>query len=106
MRSAAMSAIWSLSGEKRTSRTSRFFVDAEAIQGGPLLEVAGHGRESLASRVPRGCCEQHFVPAHNPRAVLLGQKSICDNESHHARENQQCREGFSDHLHRRMARGR
>jgi hypothetical protein len=52
------------------------------------------------------CCEQHFVPAHNPSAVLLGQKSICDNQSHHARENQQCREGFSDHWHRRMARSR
>ena len=42
----------------------------------------------------------------NPRALLLRQKSICDNQSHHARENQQCREGFSDHWHRRMARSR
>src|SRR6266481_9178759 len=55
-------------------------------------------------QVPRGCCEQRFVPAHNPRAVLLRQK--CDNQSHHARENQQCQEGFSDHWPRRMARSR
>jgi hypothetical protein len=48
----------------------------------------------------------HFVHARNPRAVLLPQKSICDNQSHQARENQQCREGFSDHWHRRMARSR
>src|SRR5258706_9185494 len=73
---------------KSGRRGHRVFVDTEVRRGGPLLEVAGHGRESLASRVPRGCCEQHFVPAHNPRPVLLGQKSICDNESHHARENQ------------------
>src|SRR5713226_967250 len=36
--------------------------------------------------------------------VLLRQKSIGDNQSHHARENQQCREEFSDHWPRRMAR--
>jgi hypothetical protein len=41
-----MSAIWSLSGEKRTSRTPAFFVEAEVIRGGPLLEVAGHGSEA------------------------------------------------------------
>jgi len=57
-------------------------------------------------QVPRGRCEQHFVHARNPRPVLLRQKSICDNQSHHARENQQCREGFSAHWHRRMARSR
>jgi len=57
-------------------------------------------------QAPRGCCEQLFVDARNPRAVLLRQKSVCDNQSHHARENQQCREGFSDHWHRRMARSR
>jgi hypothetical protein len=39
----AMSAIWSLSAGKRTSRTSRF-VDAEVIRGGPLLEVAWRAR--------------------------------------------------------------
>ena len=38
--------------------------------------------------------------------VLLRQKSICDNQSHHARENQQCRKGFSDRWPRRMARSR
>ena len=63
----------------------------------------------------QGVNHQHVVPAnappsrrrqHNPRAVLLRQKSICDNQSHHARENQQCREGFSDHWPRRMARSR
>ena len=37
---------------------------------------------------------------------LVRQKSICDNQSHHARENQQCRNGFSDHWPRRMARSR
>ena len=50
-------------------------------------------------------CEQHFA-AHNPRAESLRQKSICDNQSHHAPENQQCGEGFSDHWPRRMARSR
>jgi hypothetical protein len=39
-------------------------------------------------------------------SVLLRQNSICDNQSHHAHENQQCREGFSDHWPRRMARSR
>ena len=43
------------------------------------------------------------VAAHPPRVVLLCQKSICDNQCHHARENQQCREGFSGHWPRRMA---
>ena len=72
MRSAAMSAIWSLSGEKSTSRGHRVFVDAEVIRGRPLQEVTGHGREAwrAASRALRGCCEQHFVPAHNPRALM------------------------------------
>ena len=28
---------------------------------------------------------------HNPRAALLDQKSICDDQRHHAREDQQCR---------------
>jgi hypothetical protein len=66
--------------------------------GGPLLEVAGTAeRLGEPPQVPRGCWEQHYVPAHNPRAVLLRQKPICDNKSHHVRENQQCREGFSDH---------
>jgi hypothetical protein len=72
MRSAAMSAIWSLSEEKRTSRGHPVFVDAEVIRGRPLQEVAGHGREAwrAASGVLRGCCDQHFVPAHNPRALM------------------------------------
>src|SRR5260370_3030008 len=37
---------------------------------------------------------------------LVRQKSICDNQSHHARENQQGREGFSDHWPDRIARSR
>lgn len=37
---------------------------------------------------------------------LVRQKSICDNQSHHARENQQGREGFSDHWPGRIARSR
>ena len=44
--------------------------------------------------------------AHTMRAMLLRQKSICDNQSHHARENQQCRERFSDHSPRLMIRSR
>jgi hypothetical protein len=40
------------------------------------------------------------------RAGLVCEKSICDNQSHHARESQQCRKGFSDHWPRRMARTR
>jgi hypothetical protein len=37
--------------------------------------------------------------------VLLHQKSVGDNQSHHARENQQGQEGFSDHWPR-MSRSR
>jgi hypothetical protein len=37
---------------------------------------------------------------------LMRQKSIRDNQSHHARENQQGREGFSDHWPGRIARSR
>jgi hypothetical protein len=44
MRSAAMSAIWSLSEEERTSRGHRVFVDAEVIRGRPLQEVGWHGK--------------------------------------------------------------
>jgi hypothetical protein len=32
---------------KSGRRGHRVFVDAEVIQGGPLLEVVGHGREAL-----------------------------------------------------------
>jgi hypothetical protein len=59
----AMSAIWSLSGEKRTSRTSRF-----CRYGGHTRWAAARGggarQRSLASRpqVPRGCCEQALRP--------------------------------------------
>jgi hypothetical protein len=101
MRSPARSAVPPPSEEKRTPR----FCGC----GGHTRRAAARGggarQRSLASRpkVPRGRCEQHFVPARNPRAVVLRQKSICDNQSHHARENQQCRDGFSDHWHRRMA---
>src|SRR5216684_1576156 len=58
--------------EKRTSRGHRVFVDAEVIRSRPLQEVAGHCREAwrAASGVLRGCCDQHFVPAHNPRALM------------------------------------
>ena len=81
-----------------------------------LCRCGGHRRRAARGRapqiswraalVPRGCCERHFFPAYNPRAVLLRQQSICDNQCHHARENQQCREGFSDHWPRRLARSR
>ena len=97
MRSAAMSAIWSLSGEKQTSLGHRVFVDAEIIRGRPLQQVAGHGKEEAALR-PRTQSAGDDV--------LLRQKSICDNQSHHARENQQRREGFSDHWPGRIARSR
>jgi hypothetical protein len=89
---------------KRTSRTSRF-----CRRGGHMRRASARvgGQDRGAWRAaPRGCCEQHFVSAHNPRAVLLRQISVCDNQSHHDRENQQCREGFSDHWPRRMARSR
>jgi hypothetical protein len=59
MRSAAMSAIWSLSGEKQTSHGHRVFVDAEVIRGRPLQQLAGTSEK-----------KQHFVPAHNPRALM------------------------------------
>src|ERR1700730_2189926 len=50
---------------KSGRRGHRVFVDTEVIRGGPLLEVAGHGREAWQARprVTRGCCEQPFVPA-------------------------------------------
>jgi hypothetical protein len=68
MRSAAMSAIWSRSGKNGRC----VFVDAEVIRARPLQEVAGHGREAwrAASEALRGCCAQHFVPAHNPRSLM------------------------------------
>ena len=44
------------------------------------------------------------IPNSPARAALLRQKSIRDNQSHHARENQQGRKGFSDRWPRRMAR--
>ena len=98
-----MSAIWSLSGKKER-RGHLAFVDAEVRRGGPLLEVAGTA-EKLGEppQVPRGCCEQHFVPAHNAWATLPRQKSICDNQSHHARENQQGLERFWDYWPGRIA---
>ena len=97
MRSAAMSAVWFLSGEKQMSHGYRVLVDAEIIRGRPLQQVAGHGREEAALR-PR--TQSASVD------VLLRQKSICDNQSHHARENQQRREGFSNHWPGRIARSR
>jgi len=58
-------------GKTNVARTSRF-VDSEVIRGMPLQEVAGNGREAwrAVSGALRGCCEQHFVPAHNPRALM------------------------------------
>jgi hypothetical protein len=66
MGSAAMSTIWSLSGDKRTSRGHHIFLDAEVI-GSWLLKAGGHGRE--AWRAASGSA-QHFVPAH-PRALMF-----------------------------------
>src|SRR6266550_9640302 len=65
--------------EKRTSRGHRVFVDVSSTR--PRTQSAGVD-------------------------VLLRQKSICDNQSHHARENQQGREEFSDHWPDRIARSR
>ena len=59
MQSAAISAIWSLSGEKQTSLGHRVFVDAEVIRGRPLQQVGGTAKK-----------KQHFVHAHNPRALM------------------------------------
>src|SRR5712672_2579328 len=107
MRSAAMSAIWSLSGEKRTSRTSRFFVDAEAIQGGPLLEVAWHGREAWRAAPGSAVAVSSTSFPHTIRGRCYCVRNLyATMRAHHARENQQCREGFSDHWPRRMARSR
>ena len=104
----AMSAIWSLSAEKRTSRTSRFcrcggHTRRAAARGGVAGAVEKLGEPP---QVPRGCCERISSPHTIRGRLLLRQISICDNQSHHARENQQCREGFSDHWPRRMARSR
>jgi hypothetical protein len=105
--------------EKRTSRGHRVFVDAVVIRSRPLQEAGRYKKQaatrsggalqrSLASRL-RGSARL-LLAALRPRTqsagvnVLLRQKSICDNQSHHARENHQCREGFSDHWPRRMSR--
>src|SRR5258708_27475826 len=74
---------------KSGRRGHRVFVDTEVIRGGPLLEVAGHGREAwrAAPRYRAVAVSSTSSPRRNPRAVLLRQKSICDNQSHHAREN-------------------
>jgi len=86
---------------------------------GPVRTVVWEGRSCEAPPYPDQWpkCEVRDVRslvaiggeadvAHHLRAVLLRQKSICDNQCHHARENQQSREGFSDHWPRRMARSR
>ena len=65
---------------------------------------SGHKRRMAPPRRSFPTCLKEF--AHHLRGVLLRQKSICDNQCHHARENQQSREGFSDHWPRRMARSR
>src|SRR5258708_37690412 len=68
---------------KSGRRGHRVFVDTEVIRGGPLLEVAGHGREAWrAAEGPRGCCGRHFFPAHNPRAGVLRPKPLSANPSH------------------------
>jgi hypothetical protein len=58
----------------------------------------------------QGATSQQKMRPKGPQSVgvdgLMRQKSICDNQSHHARENQQGREGFSDHLAGRIARSR
>jgi len=79
------------------SHRHRVFVDAEVIRGRPLQQLTGHVREKAALR-PR--TQSAGVD------VLLRQKSICDNQSHHARENQQRREGFPNHWPGRIARRR
>jgi hypothetical protein len=89
-RSARCPQIWSLLVEKRTSH----FVDAKVTRGG-AADRGGRGTaEKLGEppkfRVVAVSCPS--LPAHNPRAVLLRQKSICNDQRHHARENQQCRE--------------
>jgi hypothetical protein len=95
-------------GKTDVARTSRF-VDSEAMRGGRCKKWRDTA-EKLGERL--GGSARLLYAALRPRTqsavadVLLRQKSICDNQSHHARENQQCREGFSDHWPRRMARGR
>jgi hypothetical protein len=70
-------------------------------RAGPRLEVQGTAEKLAESpQVLRSCCVQHCVPARNSLAMLLRQKFICDNQSHHARKNQECREGFPDHWSR------
>ena len=50
---------------KSGPRGLRVFVDAEVIRGGPLLEVARHGREAWrAAPRYRAVAEQHFLHAH------------------------------------------
>jgi hypothetical protein len=108
------------------------WLDRGAVHGGLLLcptTHAPHGPEveqilsnlvalfaacrASCDRSPQGAAGPD-VPAKNtaqgPQSAgadgLLGQKSICDNQSHHARENQQGREGCSDHWPGRIARSR
>ena len=82
-------------GKTDVARTSRF-VDSEAMRGG--LCKKWRGTAEKLGEPPRRLCAV--------ADVLLRQKSICNNQSHHARENQQCREGFSDHWPRRVGRSR
>ena len=61
---------------------------------------------SHCSRSTRSISRILGYSSRHTMAVLPRQQSICDNQCYHARENQQCREGFSDHWLPRLARSR
>jgi hypothetical protein len=68
----------------------------------PAKQLMDPTRGSSARRRSEKCAPT------NPQSVavdgLVRQKPVCDNQSHHARENQQCLEGFWDHGTGRIAR--
>jgi hypothetical protein len=101
-----MSAIWSLSGKADVADIAFCRCGGHARRAAARGAVAGAVEKLGEPPRFRAVAVSAFLPAHNPRAILRRQISICDNQSHHARENQQCREGFSDHWPRRMARSR
>jgi len=74
---------------------------AAARSGGGTAEKLGEPPQGLCAVAVSSTASPHAIAAVD---VLLRQKSIRDNQTHHARENQQCRNGFSDHWPRRMAR--
>jgi hypothetical protein len=66
---------------KSGRRGHRVFVDTEVIRGGPLLEVAGHGREAWrAAAGPRGCCGRHFFPAQSASGVTASETYMRQSE--------------------------